>query len=96
MVPATCRFDLTPNENFRFLKESSYTLAPKTYHSFDIEFCPKTPGPKQWQIGCQTLLNPYEVSKVLINGDAFHEDVIFENLPNDLEDTLEMGDCVIN
>ena len=51
MVPATCRFDLTPNENFRFLKESSYTLAPKTYHSFDIEFCPKTPGPKQWQIG---------------------------------------------
>jgi len=46
MVPATCRFDLTPNENFRFLKESSYTLAPKTYHSFEVEFMPKAPGPK--------------------------------------------------
>jgi hydrocephalus-inducing protein len=46
MVPATCRFDLNQNENFRFLKESSYTLAPKTYHSFDIEFTPKAPGPK--------------------------------------------------
>ena len=51
MVPATCRFDLTPNENFRFLKESSYTLPPKTYHSFDIEFNPKTPVPKQWNLG---------------------------------------------
>lgn len=46
MVPATCRFDLNANENFRFLKESSYTLAPKTYHSFEVEFVPKAPGPK--------------------------------------------------
>ena len=45
-APATCRFDLNPNENFRFLKESSYTSAPKTYHSFDVEFMPKAPGPK--------------------------------------------------
>jgi hydrocephalus-inducing protein len=42
------------------------------------------------------LLNPYEVSRILINGDAFHEDIIFENLPNDLEDSIEMGDCIIN
>jgi hypothetical protein len=42
------------------------------------------------------LLNPYEISRVLINGDAFHEDILFENLPKDLEDTIEMGDCVIN
>jgi hydrocephalus-inducing protein len=54
MVPATCRFDLNPNENFRFLKESSYTLAPKTYHSFEVEFMPKSSGPKQWTIGVQT------------------------------------------
>lgn len=66
MVPASCRFDLTPNENFRFLKESSYTLAPKTYHAFDIEFSPKSPGPKQWSINVCTLLNPYESTRILI------------------------------
>ena len=36
------------------------------------------------------------MSRVLINGDAFHEDVVFENLPHDLEETIEMGDCVID
>ncbi len=44
----------------------------------------------------QTLMNPYEVSRILISGDAFHEDITFENLPNELEDQFELGDCIIN
>jgi hydrocephalus-inducing protein len=41
-------------------------------------------------------MNPYEVSRILVSGDAFHEDITFENLPNDLEDQIELGDCIIN
>jgi hydrocephalus-inducing protein len=41
-------------------------------------------------------MNPYEVSRILISGDAFHEDITFENLPNELEDQFELGDCIIN
>ena len=44
----------------------------------------------------QTLLNPYEVTKIAVQGEAFFEELIFEWLPNDLEDEVVFGDCVIN
>ena len=42
----------------------------------------------------QTLLNPYEVTKIAVNGDAFFEEIVFENLPT--EDEVFFGDCIIN
>lgn len=32
----------------------------------------------------------------MIQGEGFYEDVVFENLPNDLEDEVDLGNCVIN
>ena len=49
-VPASVKWDLTTNENFRFLDQNSMTLTPKTYATFNIEFKPREPGVKQWQI----------------------------------------------
>jgi hypothetical protein len=43
----------------------------------------------------QTLLNPYELTKFLIQGDGFYEDIVFEKLPNESEDEINLGDCVI-
>lgn len=47
-VPATVKWDLITNENFRFLDQNSYTLTPKTYKTFNIEFKPREAGIKQW------------------------------------------------
>jgi hydrocephalus-inducing protein len=41
-------------------------------------------------------LNPYENSKIHIIGEGFYEDITFEGLPKDLEDEIDLGDCIIN
>lgn len=42
------------------------------------------------------MLNPYESSKIMIVGEGFFEDVTFEGLPKDLEDEIDLGDCIVN
>ena len=42
------------------------------------------------------MLNPYEITKFMIQGEGFCEDITFEKLPNDLEDEVNLGDCIIN
>jgi|APCry1669188879_1035177.scaffolds.fasta_scaffold175484_1 hydrocephalus-inducing protein len=43
-----------------------------------------------------TILNPYEITKLAVIGEAYFEDIVFEKLPNELEDEINFGDCVIN
>jgi len=33
-----------------------------------------------------TVLNPYEITKIAMMGEAFFEEIVFEKLPDDLED----------
>lgn len=87
-VPATVKWDLTTNENFRFLDQNSMSLTPKTYATFNIEFKPKEAGIKQWTVAFQTLLNPYEITKMMVQGEGFFEDIVFERLPNESEDEI--------
>lgn len=46
LIPATCKWDLNANENFRFVDSNSFSLTPKTYAHFNIEFKPREPGVK--------------------------------------------------
>lgn len=39
-------------------------LTPKTYANFNIEFKPREAGQKVWTIAMQTMLNPYELTKI--------------------------------
>ena len=32
----------------------------------------------------------------MLSGEGFYEDIVFENLPNDLEDEANFGDCIVN
>lgn len=43
----------------------------------------------------QTLLNPYEITKWMVSGEAYYEEVAFESLPGEAEDEINFGDCVI-
>ena len=39
-IPATAKFDLTPNDSFKFMDVSSISLNPKSYATFNIQFAP--------------------------------------------------------
>ncbi len=57
------------------------SLTPKSYGVFNIEFKPREAGVKVWEISCNTMLNQFEAYKFKIEGEAYSEDILFENLP---------------
>lgn len=71
------------------------SLTPKSYGIFNIEFKPKEAGVKFWEISAQTLLNQFEVLRFRIEGEAYNEEILFENLPLEEEDKITFGDCII-
>ena len=95
-VPATVKFKPIKHDNLEFKGEASATLEPKEYYSCDIEFIPTDTEPVRYQMEFETLHNPYECHKVIIQAEGFQESVIFENLPNDQEDIIEFGDAIVN
>jgi len=32
----------------------------------------------------------------MVQGEGFYEDIVFEDLPNELEDEVNLGDCILN
>lgn len=43
-----------------------------------------------------TLLNQFETMRFRITGEAYYEDLLFENLPLEEEDKVNFDDCIIN
>jgi hydrocephalus-inducing protein len=82
LIPATIKFDLSQQDGFRFLSTNTLTISPKSYSTFRIDFQPTTPGQKQWLINYETLLNQYENNRIMVQGEAYQEDLIFEGLPD--------------
>ena len=37
-------------------------------------------------------MNPYEITKFMIQGEGFYEDIVFENLPDELEEEINFKD----
>jgi hydrocephalus-inducing protein len=72
-IPATAKFELTPNEHFKFIDNNSISLSPKSYGIFNIEFKPKEVGVKIWEITASTLLNQFETMRFRIEGEAYNE-----------------------
>lgn len=95
-IPATVEFNIKPDENFRFLDQSTFTISAKTSATFNVEFKPREPGQKKWEIIAKTHDNPYENPKIVIMGEGYQEQVIFDGLPNDLTDEISFGDCIVN
>lgn len=77
------------------MDSNSASLTPKSYGTFTIMFEPREVGVKLWEITCQTLLNQYEVLRFKVEGEAFAEDILLENLPNEEEDKVNFDDCCI-
>jgi len=94
-VPATVQFDPIVSEIFSLVSNNSATIAPKSYQNFEILFEPKTVAENKHVISFITVNNPYEAQKVKLYAESYQEEVVFENLPNNSEDEIKIGDCVI-
>lgn len=95
VIPATVKFETTQDANFKFLSASSYTLTPKSSQPFEIEYIPQAVGESTWEFFFNTLLNPYEQTKVVVKGECFFEGLTFEGLPHDKDDQLNFGDVML-
>lgn len=52
-------------------------------------------GQVNYLLHFETVHNPYERHKVLLEGEAYEESLMFEGLPDNAEDELAFGDCVV-
>lgn len=95
-VSATARFDVVKNECFNFLGNLNHTITPKSYHAFDIKFVPKVAQVEKFLLTFNTQHNPFEQHKVLVVAEGYIENVTFEGLPENYEDELLIGDCIVN
>ena len=95
-IAATARFDVVKNDCFNFMGNLNHTITPKTYQAFDIRFSPKTSSVEKFLLTFNTLHNPFEQHKVMIIGEGYQENVTFEGLPENMEDELLLGDCIVN
>ena len=94
-VAATARFDAITNEQFSFEGNMNQTITQKSYHAFDIKFKPTAAQQQKFMLTFSTMNNVFEQHKVLLVGEGFNESITFEGLPDDLEDELLIGDCII-
>jgi hydrocephalus-inducing protein len=94
-VPATVKFDPITHQDLTFEGLMSCAILPKSYHSFDMLFKPRNTEPIEYTMEFETLHNPFECHKVVIQGEGYQENITFENLPEDLEDELRFGDTIV-
>lgn len=95
LVPATVRFEMPYHKHFKLVDSSATTLQPKTSMKFVLEFQPDSVGSSTHEIKMSTLHNPYENVSIVLQGEGYQEDIMFENLPDDREDECKLGDCIV-
>jgi hydrocephalus-inducing protein len=59
-VPATVRFDALTNDAFTFEGNMSHTITQKSYHGFDVRYCPKAAQADKFLLTFSTMNNTYE------------------------------------
>ena len=94
-VAATARFDAITNEQFTFEGNMNQMITQKSYHAFDIRFKPTATQVEKFLLTFSTMNNVFEQHKVWLIGEGFNESITFEGLPEDMEDELLIGDCII-
>ena len=94
-VPATVQFDALKSDAFHFVSPLTVIIEGKNYRTFNIRYEPKEIKSNKYTLTLNTVHNPYESQKVMLLGEGYTESVILEDLPNNTEDELDFGDCII-
>jgi len=98
-IEATARIELAGDANFSLTCENTAPLLrPNDTFEFMVNFNPKSTGQGQFthELNVKTLMNPFENIPIDLTGIAFEDEVLFDDLPENSEDTLDLGDCWVN
>mmetsp|Transcript_116279 Transcript_116279/g.249898 ORF Transcript_116279/g.249898 Transcript_116279/m.249898 type:complete len:109 (-) Transcript_116279:408-734(-) len=71
-------------------------LRPNESFSFDVVFMPKAQGQFNHELNIKTMLNPFENVVIDMRGEAFQDEILFDDLPGQSEDTMRFEDCWVN
>ena len=94
-VPATIQFNPVKNDFFHFLSPSTATIMPKSYQSFEVKFEPGEERVEKFVLNSQTMHNPYEQHRIVLQGEGYMENIIFEDLPNQAESQINFGHVIV-
>ncbi|GBG33770.1 Hydrocephalus-inducing protein-like [Hondaea fermentalgiana] len=93
IVPATVRFDMDLHKSISFpLRNSSLTLQPQESRTTSVKFEPSEEGHVSAELLVRVLHNEFELSRFELSGEGYQEDMTFEELPGDADDSLDFGD----
>eukprot|EP01022_Parablepharisma_sp_SALTPOND_P020800 TRINITY_DN386_c0_g1_i3.p1 TRINITY_DN386_c0_g1~~TRINITY_DN386_c0_g1_i3.p1 ORF type:complete len:4093 (+),score=589.86 TRINITY_DN386_c0_g1_i3:873-13151(+) len=95
-LPATVQFDPIVSDVYSLASPNTVTIQPKSYQNFELVFEPKIVGEFKHMVNFVTVNNPYESQQVRVYAESYQEDVVFEDLPDNAEDELKIGDCIID
>ncbi|KAK1936582.1 Hydrocephalus-inducing protein [Phytophthora citrophthora] len=95
ILPATVLFSIQSNPNFLFaLGNGSVVVPPKATESLTLQFRPQKAHDElttsQLKITVQN--NPFEETTFKLSGSGYREDLVFEDLPQGLDDDLHFDD----
>ncbi|KAG1683786.1 hypothetical protein DVH05_013126 [Phytophthora capsici] len=95
ILPATVLFSIQNNPNFLFaLGNGSVVVSPKATESLTLQFRPQKAHDElttsQLKITVQN--NPFEETTFKLSGSGYREDLVFEDLPQGLDDELHFDD----
>lgn len=99
-VPATVVWELPLSQEFGVIPDASgrgqeFELMPKERAVLHVQFVPSDVGEFKKPLTVSVLRNQFERRVFSLVGEAYTEDVIFENLPEDADDKLDLGDISV-
>ena len=98
-VVAEVVYDLPLDPSFEVINTSGrgleFEMQPNDRVTLQVNFSPTDVGEFKKKLTVSVLGNAFEKRTFSLVGEAYTEDVIFEGLPEDSDDTLSLGDCPV-
>ncbi|KAJ3106206.1 hypothetical protein HDU97_006839 [Phlyctochytrium planicorne] len=99
IIPAKVKLEWSFNENETFecaATTSYHTLRPQETRAIEVKCKPLSIQKFEGELRVRVIDNSFEDSAIQLTGEGYVDDVTFDNLPNEADNELSLGDCVIN
>ena len=93
IIPAVCRVDMPRSDVFTLMGGGqTTTLEPGRTQTLQLTYLPDEVGTHEHTVRLAVKQNQFEAQTIAVAGEAYMEDVMFTNLPHDLDDELRFDD----
>eukprot|EP00698_Gefionella_okellyi_P022526 TRINITY_DN7486_c0_g1_i1.p1 TRINITY_DN7486_c0_g1~~TRINITY_DN7486_c0_g1_i1.p1 ORF type:complete len:4186 (-),score=1237.39 TRINITY_DN7486_c0_g1_i1:99-12656(-) len=97
IIPVTIRFDMLPTPAFTFeQRNQSITIGPGQTQSFEVRFNPADSKTFDHVVKMVVASNTFENATIALSGEAYMEEIMFDDLPEGLDNELKFGDVPVD